>query len=350
MSYCFQFNGTCPKTPNKACTTARHKNSFQRGFTLIELLVALVISTVIALAAVSALTVSRQGFSTVDAASQLRDSARFATDLIQRLGVQTGYRDVEYAARPRDQANIKVDTNPAPNLIGADNATPSPTDPQNIFIARAAGLGLGSDILIMRHQASETFKDSGVADQSMIDCAGNTNASVPSGPDERMTSIIHVAISQGEPSLMCTTVNATGTIAMAQPIIRGVENFQVLYGVDAVVPNTAPAVGTADSIPDRYLRADQMMVAGNPVATNDNWKRVRSIRVGMVLRGPIGSAQGSIAKTYYPLGQGKDSSGGAVGSAFSAAADVGTEYTPTADTRLRQVVTFSVHFRNAQGL
>ena len=62
---------------------ARPKN--QSGLSLVELLVAMAISTVIAIAAVSALIVSRQGFTTVDAASQLRDNARFATDLIQRL-------------------------------------------------------------------------------------------------------------------------------------------------------------------------------------------------------------------------------------------------------------------------
>ena len=322
----------------------------QQGLTLIELLVALVISTAIAIAAISALSVGRQGFATVDAASQLRDNARFATDLIQRLGVQTGYRDVDYAARVRDKNNIKVNTNPDPNLLGADNATPSPSDPQNTFVARTTGLGLGSDLLILRHQSSETFKGSGVADRSMIDCAGNTNASVAVDRDNRMTSIIHVAISQGEPSLMCTTVNASNTIATAQPIIRGVENFQVLYGVDRVVANTVPVAIVGDSVADRYLRADQMVVAANPIATNENWKRVRSIRVGMVVRGPLGSAQGSIAKTYYPLGQAKDSAGGAAGSAFSSAADVGSEYTPAADTRLRQVVTFTVHLRNAQEL
>ena len=66
----------------------------QLGLTLIELLVALVISSVIAIAAIAALVVSRQGFTTVDAASQLRDNARFATDMLQRFGVQAGFRDI----------------------------------------------------------------------------------------------------------------------------------------------------------------------------------------------------------------------------------------------------------------
>ena len=324
----------------------------QSGLTLIELLVALIISSVVAIAAVSALIVSRQGFSTVDAASQLRDNARFSSDLIQRLAVQTGYRDVRYAASTRSENNAGVTTSPIakPNLFGADNATPSPSDPQNTFTARTAGAGFGSDILIMRHQTTETFPFSGVSDKSMIDCSGTADGTPATDRDNRTTSIISVGISQGEPSLMCSTVQADGTITDPQPIIRGVENFQVLYGVDNVVPNTAPTGPMGNSVPDRYLRADQLLVAADPIATNNNWKRVRSIRVGLVLSGAPASAQSVLTTTYYPLGQGKDSATGAVGSAFSSASDIGSRYTPTADNRLRQVVTFTVHLRNAQEL
>lgn len=68
------------------------------GFTLIELLVAMVIGLIIVLAAVAALSVARIGFSTVDAASQMRDNARFAGDIIERITVQTGFRDAFFAA------------------------------------------------------------------------------------------------------------------------------------------------------------------------------------------------------------------------------------------------------------
>lgn len=70
----------------------------QAGLTLIELMVAMVISLVIVLAATAALLISRQGFTSVDAASQLRDSARFAQDVLQRLGVQAGHRDIDFVA------------------------------------------------------------------------------------------------------------------------------------------------------------------------------------------------------------------------------------------------------------
>ena len=70
------------------------RRTMQRGFTLVELLVAMVISLLVALAAVAALIASRQGFSGVDAASQLRDNSRFVSELVQRVVVQAGYQTV----------------------------------------------------------------------------------------------------------------------------------------------------------------------------------------------------------------------------------------------------------------
>ena len=327
----------------------------QRGLTMIELLVSMVIGMLIALAAIAALTATRRGFSTVDASSQLRDNGRFATDLIQRLGVQSGFKDVFYAAKPPSGSEIAA--NIAPNISGFDNALSSRSDPLNASTARTAGVqGYGSDILILRYQALETFPGSGISDKSMIDCAGNSSTSVPSTRNERMASILHVAISQGEPSLMCSTVNSSGTISDPQPIIQGVENFQVLYGTDGVSAGVAPPLSAAsaaaisDVVPDRFLRADQMTVSGDEVGTNANWRRVRSLRIGMVLRGPQNSTQEKVSQTFYPLGAGKSSASGAAGSAMSSSDDIGTVFTPSIDGRLRQVVTFTVHLRNDQGL
>ena len=177
------------------------------------------------------------------------------------------------------------------------------------------------------------------------------NAVDPSGKmDDGFISILHVqASSDGEPSLMCTR-EASGGGFEAQPLVQGVESFQVLYGVDNVVPNTAPT-GTTDSVPERYLRANQLTVTGNDAATYANWRRVRSLRIGMVLRSQPGSAVDTASQTFYPLGTSKSSASGAVGSAFAHATnDPGSEFTPAVDRRLRQVVTFTVHLRNFQDL
>ncbi|MFZ2220785.1 MAG: PilW family protein [Rhodoferax sp.] len=325
----------------------------QTGLTMVELLVALVISLLIALAAIAALTVTRQGFNAVDASSQLRDNGRFAADLLQRLGVQSGYKDLQYAARSLPAAAVEgLETNPDPNVFGFNNALVSASDPTHAATARTGSVvGFGSDVLVLRYQTVETFPGSGVADGSMINCAGNGSTTVPINRYSREVSILHVALSLGEPALMCTTINlATGTIAPPQPIIQGVENFQVLYGTDGVTAGAAPTA-TPDSVPDRYLRADQLTVASNPVATNANWRRVRSLRIGMVLRGPANSAIDKTTTTYYPFGLARSSASGTAGSAMSQSTlDPGTVFTPALDGRLRQTVTFTVHLRNEQGL
>lgn len=312
----------------------------QAGLTLIELLVALAVSMVVTVAAVAALAAGLRGFSGVDSASQLRDNARFAVNLIQRVGVQTGYKDIAYAATPRPSNVSGVSANPDPAVFGFNNATPSVADPSHAATARTGGPGFGSDVLVLRYQSPETFPGSGVVDQSVIDCMGRPSSStaVPKDRDSAMTSILHVAVNNGEPALMCTTIDSAGVISAPRPLISGVENFQVLYGVDGVTTGAAPTI-LPDSIADSLLRADQLDVPSDTVGTNKNWRRVRSLRIGMVLRGARGSAADRVAQTFYPLGQ-----------TMWASTDEQTKYQPAPDGRLRHVVTFTVHLRNEQGL
>lgn len=331
-------------TKSRCCVKAHR---LQQGLTLVELLVAMAISAVIALAAISALIVSRQGFTTVDAASQLRDNGRFATDLIQRLGVQTGFVEIDTAAtvRPAD-----LTANPVSKVFGFNNSIASSTDPLNSATARtgATSLGFGSDILILRYQTTAAFRGALTSDRSMIDCFGRSQTVLPTDRDDFRANILHIAVdNNGEPALMCST----DTNFTSQPVVRGVENFQVLYGVDGVAAGTA-VTATATSLATNYLRADQMAVSPDPTGalTNANWRRVRSIRIGMVIRGATGSAQQSAARTYYPLGTALSASGGTPGSAMSSTNDAGTIFTPAADSRLRQVVTLTIHLRNDSGL
>jgi type IV pilus assembly protein PilW len=330
----------------------RTPRASQMGLTMVEMLVALVISLLIALAAISALIVSRQGFTTVDVSSQLRDNGRFASDLIQRIGAQTGYKNDYFVSTNTKQAVIDgID----PNVFGFNNALVNVSGSSTTISSTARTTADGSDVLVLRYQASTAATTSGAPDGSMINCAGFTGSTTaPMSLGERMVSIFHVKADSttGEPSLYCSHLKNDGTGFSTQPLIQGVENFQVLYGTDDVTPNTAPPASAAsdasDSTPDRYLRADQLTVAGNTTATRNNWRRVRSVRIGLVLRGTPNSQQGSGPATFYPFGAGKASASSAVGTAFSSSADVGTVFTPVADGRMRVVSTFTVHLRNNQ--
>jgi type IV pilus assembly protein PilW len=71
---------------------------------------------------------------------------------------------------------------------------------------------------------------------------------------------------------------------------------------------------------------------------------VRSLRIGLLVRGPVGSAVDSAtsAGSWQPLA----ASGSAY--SFSTSTDVGTTLAVPADRRLRQQLEFTIHLRNQQ--
>lgn len=317
-----------------------------RGLTLVELMVAVALGGLITIAAISVLVMSRKGFAAVDAASQLQENGRFAADIIQRLALQAGYRDVFHAA------TLHPDDDPAdvePGIGGFNNATPVASDPAHrAAIRSAAGVGYGSDVLVVRYQASSVWAGSSIADEGMIDCAGNPVEATPGGHDQ-VTSILHVASGpDGEPALMCTVVSAKGP-GSPQPLVKGVENFQVLYGVDSVIPKAAPVMpADKKNFTGRYLRADELLVAGDEQGTAANWRRVRSLRIGLVLRSSATAGHAAESRPIYPLGIAPSSDAGMAGSAFASDSDAGSIQRPGRDGRLRQSITFTANLRNEQ--
>jgi type IV pilus assembly protein PilW len=309
----------------------------QAGLTMIELLVALVLGLLIAAAAVAALIVARQGFKSVDTTAQLRENARFAATLIQRVAVQAGFENAAYG---------QITVAKEPGLEGFDNAVVDSLSGWTnapVGLAHASRTSAtcgatdtsclnGSDILIVRYWGVSRPSGTPNADGTMINCSGMPE---PEGA-ERAYSIFHVARSAAfEPTLACTYRNPATGVWTTVPLVAGVEGFQVLYGVD-----TRDNLGatTTDSVADHYLRASELATAptASPV---DNWRRVRTLRIGLVLRGTTPDAvdRAATAASMPVLGAG-----------FSNAADVGSELTVAADGRLRQSLVFTVHMRNAQ--
>jgi type IV pilus assembly protein PilW len=334
-------------------------SKYQSGFTMVELMVSLVLSVLIAMAAIAALVASRQGLSTVDAASELRDNARFAADIIQRIAVQGGFKDVLYATQTPTAADTAA--NYPANVTGFNNSKLDLTDATaSTTIAWQSGqVGLGSDVLVLRYQAAQLNEGAGAttSDGSVIDCAGNPAGAAPTNRGDRELSIFYVDADpngSGEPALMCASLDPTAATPTlkATALISGVENFQVTYGIDAVNPVANQVfTGTQDSVPKAYMRADQMVVGTvTSASTYNNWRRVRSIRIGMVMRGAVNTLPGAVSQTFYPLGLTPLTSTSPLGTGFSGTADVGTVFTPAVDNRLRQVATFTVHLRNDQGL
>jgi type IV pilus assembly protein PilW len=361
---------------------------FNLGFTLVEMLVALALSSVIALASIAALTVARSGFTAVDASSQLRDNGRFAADMIRRVVVQAGYKDAQYAAQTSGFGNTTA-TVAEPNISGVNNAiakTSSLPDLETAFVARPGANATdskcstypdltcdnGSDVLIVRYQTSPSVAGSTTSDGTMINCAGIAEMTVPIDANDRMISVFHVAKSStgSEPSLMCSYRSAGG-VWTTQPVIEGVESFQVLYGVDGVTSaaNTTFPTTLRDTVPDRYLNASEMVSGSDSTvanrvtpATYGNWGAVRSLRIGLVIRGAANSAP--VKDTTIPTLCALGFKGMAIptspvatdcvdppSSGDTATTSKGSEFprigaSVAGDRRLRQVFTFTVHLRN----
>jgi type IV pilus assembly protein PilW len=208
------------------------------------------------------------------------------------------------------------------------------------------------------------------SDGSMINCAGIAPTLAPTSIDDQVVSILHVAqSSNGEPSLMCTYLNNSGTWS-TQPIVQGVESFQVLYGIDGFSSTSASKInqvfnGTQDTVPDKYLAARDIVKTSSPsspaaadltsVDTYNNWRRVRSIRIGMVLRGPANSAIDRSVTTITklcPLGVNPDVPANCIDQGDLSTTSMGAEFprgtTVANDGRLRQPLTFTIFLRNVQ--
>lgn len=309
------------------------KNQFhlQRGLTLVELLIALGLSALITLAGIASLTVARQGFSSADASSGIENDARFATSVIRRLIVQAGYLEEKYAmdfgSEFKNQGTVEIE----PNIKGFNNADYKENLVTGISTS-VSGTSLNkSDMLVLRYQAGRAINGSDTPDETMINCSGGTaKVTAATSSVDRMTSVFHIQKSKEEPTLMCTWQNDAG-IWKTEPLVQGVETMQILYGFDG-----APA--SPDSVPETYLRADQLTGSSN-AETLRNWRRVRSIRIGLVMRGPSGSAPERNVPAQYPLG--------APGT-MDSTGDPGSIFPAQTDGRLRQTVTFTVHLRNPQ--
>jgi len=325
MSYTFATD-SAPRRGRRPSSVGSRR---QAGLTLVELMVAVVLGLLIAAASVAALVVARQGFKSVDSAAQMRENARFAASLIQRIAVQAGFENAAYG---------QITINKEPGVAGFDDALVGDvsgwsTAPAGITDgSRSSGCGgvtdtscrNGSDVLIVRYWG---VSRAGAADGTMINCAGMAE---PEGAD-RAYSIFHVVRSAaGEPTLACTYRSPATGVWATVPLVAGVEGFQVLYGTD---------VNDTDSVADQYLRAAQLVNTPTAVPA-DNWRRVRTLRIGLVIRGPAGDAvdRAATAAASMPV----------LGEGFVNAADTGSGLTFAADGRLRQRLVFTVHLRNAQ--
>jgi type IV pilus assembly protein PilW len=310
----------------------------QSGMSLIELLVSLAISMVIVIAASAFFLSSSRSRDTQDAAGTLQDNARFATEIITKTIQQAGYQNYVWntlgAAGRRE---VLPPSDGQPDIRGYNNAAAGSSID---FTSSSWGHNKSSNRVNNSDALMVRFQGSGIApgDGSMIDCMGRPQP-VPVVPGDRAYSIFEVyqASITSEPELRCKYVT---TSLNSEPIVRGVETLQLMYGVcTKCTPCTDATLSNYDPVADRWLNAAEVdaINTANPAAA---WALVRSVRVGMVLRSPDRVAvttSSSGTATLTPLGENFSQ---------NVATYPDTLTVNNSDGRLRRTVTFTVNLRN----
>ncbi|MFC3108226.1 PilW family protein [Undibacterium arcticum] len=324
----------------------------QSGLTLVELMISITLGMLVVLAATALLVSSKSAYTGQDDSAKVRDTANYALELINRAARQGAYENWDTGeggapilTLPKMSANIAgLD---ASSLKDTTTAIDSP-------LTGATAVVNGSDVLGIRFFGSGP---AGKPDNGMIDCAGfgiSAPASQSTAEQDRGWSIFYVVKDTGgEPELRCKYYPDGGGTWASVAVARGVESFQVLYGLDT----DGAKPGEGDRIPNQFVTAtainaldDKLSLDGADAAAQaidknkrTNWKRVVAIKVALLLRGTNKSRNDVLNQTYDLFGS--DYSTG------NAAADTGTlikeAELPTATrNRYRKLFLADIQFRN----
>jgi type IV pilus assembly protein PilW len=310
------------------------------GMSLVELLVALSLGALLMLAASSVLLAASGSYGEQSASVRLDDNGRYALDSIARAVRQSAYVNWDSSAAPVAHAD-----DDSANIAGLD-ARSLVKNSEGISGALPGALH-GSDVLALRFFGAG--KEEG-GDGSVLNCAG-FGVGAAKAETQRGWSIFYVAQgADGVGELRCKYRGANGWGADA--IIRGVDTFQVLYGLDTDTP--------PDGVANRYVNASvldardaALVLEGGDAAERQrdfhrrtHWKRVSGVRVALLLHGEVGQGD-----KMAQLGPSQFDLFGKAYAEAHGASDTGVRIARAAlpaatRSRLRQLVQTSIMLRN----
>ncbi len=251
-----------------------------KGFSIVELLVAVTLSSLLLLGVTKIFIDTKASYNLREGLSRLQENGRFAMDLVQLSMRQTGFKANGFQS---DDDAFLVDAGnygPASNIdfIAAGQV-----------VAGLEGTGTISDTLSFRFQQPSAAPFINECNPNIAPVAGAT-----------LVNTIYIA---ADNTLHC--IDSAGTDLQ---VIDGVENLQILYGVDSDI----------DRVADMYIPA-------NTVTANGDWPQVVSVRLALLLSSvdPVTNATDT---AVYSL--------------------LGTNIGPINDNMRRHVFTTSVAFRN----
>jgi type IV pilus assembly protein PilW len=241
----------------------------QGGLTLVEMMVAVAIGLAVVLAAGRLLGLANAAYAAQTESVALDDAGRYALELVGRAVRQASQADPAQMdlANPVDVLPARLEGLDASSLGSRTAGIDSPL----------AAVANGSDVLAVRFTGAGAGPD---GDGSVVNCAGFTVAASEEG-----WSIFYVAKNgDGEAELRCKYRGGAGNWS-ADAVVTGVDSFQLLYGIDTDTPRDGSA--------NRYVNAAAIQALDAPLAAlppqernrQSWWKRVVSVRVGLLLHG-----------------------------------------------------------------
>ena len=286
----------------------------RNGWGLVEFLIAIALGLLLTLLASGLLLATASNYRNHSDSAWLADGGRYALQLMAQAIRQGAYINWD-----GDHAPPELDPDAPAAVDGRDAASISrSSDGIGAVLPPVAN---GSDVLALRFAGSGPGAS---GDGSSVNCAGFGVAGATQG-----WSIFYVAAAaDGETELRCKYRSASAWGADA--IVRGVDSFQVLYGVDTDVP--------ADGVPNTYLNATAVQAMAG-------WKRVCSIKLALLLHGERNTRSDTLDARYDLFGPAySDAHGEDVGVRV-----VESSLSPSQRLRARRLFHMTVALRNRDG-
>lgn len=274
-----------------------HGNACQDGLTMVELLIATSLGLVVVLLSTSIFISSKSSYIALDESVALHEGGRHAVEIISRAVHQAAYENWD-GGNGGQLAEMSL----SPSVLGLEAHRLSSTS-----VALESPLKNsvnGSDVLALRFFGAG---EGAHGDETILNCAGFgvPAASAHLAETDRGWSIFYVALdSTGEPELRCKYKGKNSWTSVA--IVRGVESFQVLYGIDL----------NKDGMPNQYVRASEiaardeaLILQGSDAAAlaldknrKTFWKHVVTVKVALLIRGMQSSRTDELDKRYELFG------------------------------------------------
>ncbi len=227
------------------------------GYSLVEMMVALAIALFLLGGLLTIVESTRSTFSTQTELAKLQNGEQLAMILMTDVIEEAGYF-------PNPVVNTADSTLPAAGALG-----PAPSFAQAQVISGTSSAAAPGDTFSVRFVTA--------SNDTIMNCLGGTNTS---GSNVSYTNTFSV---DANGNLDCTLA-INGNAEAAVPLVSGVEDLQVWYGV-----RTNPAV--SDNNVDAYLTAAQMTAA--------DWLDVTSVKVRITFVNPLASQGIGGATTSY---------------------------------------------------